>query len=59
MSSKELEALKTRWVGLLRLKAKEYEHTARKKGETVCGPSIDDICNEMQAFFTGIQCITK
>ena len=45
--------LKDRWVGLLRGKASEYEHTARKNGEVVVEPSIDDICNEIEAFFTG------
>jgi len=39
-----------RWVRLLRLKAKEYEHKARKEGKEVYGPSIDSICNEMEAF---------
>ena len=47
-----LEELKNRWVRLLRHKA-EYEHEARKKGEVVASPSLDDICNEIEAFFTG------
>ncbi len=51
MTTKEL---KDRWVQLLRYKAADYEHKARKNGETVVGPSIDDICNEMEAFFTGL-----
>jgi hypothetical protein len=48
------EELKNRWVELLRMKASDYEHSARKKGEVVCEPSIDDICNEIEAFFTGL-----
>jgi hypothetical protein len=48
--------LKTRWVQLLRQKA-EYEHYARQKGEVVCSPSIDDICNEIEAFFTALNLI--
>jgi len=48
-----MDALKERWVYLLRQKAK-YEHEARKNGETVCSPSIDDICNEIEAFFVGL-----
>lgn len=47
------EDLKNRWVELLRQKAHTYEHPARKRGEVVCGPDIDDICNEIEAFFTG------
>jgi len=46
------EELKDRWINLLRMKA-SYEHEARKSGEVVCEPSIDDICNEIEAFFTG------
>jgi hypothetical protein len=49
-----MEELKNRWVGLLRMKASEYEHKARKRGEVVYEPSLDDICNEMEAFFTGL-----
>ena len=52
---KNLEELKNRWIGLLRSKASEYEHEARKNGEVVTEPSIDGICNEMEAFFTGLQ----
>jgi len=51
MSNKEL---KERWVGILRAKAK-YEHDERKNGGMVWTPSIDDICNEMEAFFTGLK----
>lgn len=47
------QELKNRWVGLLRIKA-EYEHNARKAGEIVTQPDIDDICNEIEAFFTGL-----
>ena len=48
------EELKNRWIGLLRQKASEYEHEARKKGTIVAEPSLDDICNEIEAFFTGL-----
>lgn len=47
------EELANRWIGILRGKA-EYEHSARANGSTVCRPDIDDICNEMTAYFTGI-----
>jgi hypothetical protein len=47
------EELADRWIALLRQKA-TYEHEMRKNGETVGSPSIDDICNEMTAYFTGI-----
>lgn len=47
------EELKDRWVKILRMKA-EYEHEARKRGEVVCGPSLDDICNEIESFFCGL-----
>ena len=47
------EELANRWIYLLRQKA-EYEHNARKNGEVVTEPSIDDVCNEMIAYFTGI-----
>lgn len=47
------EQLKQRWVELLRMKASYYEHPQRKAGEEVSSPSIDDICNEIEAFFTG------
>ncbi len=49
----EKEELKNRWISILRHKA-EYEHEARKNGETVTRPDIDDICNEIEAFFTGL-----
>jgi len=47
------EELKNRWISLLRRKAK-YEHEERKAGKVVVSPSIDDICNEIEAFFTGL-----
>lgn len=50
------QELKDRWVKLLRQKA-EYEHEIRKKGGVVPEPSIDDICNEIEAFFTGLTLI--
>lgn len=46
-----MEKLKNRWIRLLRQKASMYEHSARKRGEVVLSPSLDDICNEMEAFF--------
>ena len=45
----------SRWEGILRYKASTYEHKARGKGEEVVSPSIDDICNEMRAFFEGLE----
>ena len=47
--------LASRWVSILRVKASEYEHPARRDGEVVTSPSIDDICNEINAFFTGLR----
>lgn len=38
-----------RWNELLRMKASTYEHPARKAGERVSEPSIDDICKQCQA----------
>ncbi len=49
-----LQELHGRWNSLLRQKASTYEHAARKRGETVSSPDLDDICNEMEAFFTGL-----
>lgn len=49
-----MEELKKRWISLLRNKASEYEHPARKSGETVTSPDLDDICNEIEAFFIGL-----
>ena len=54
MKEEKLEELKNRWVSLLRDKA-EYEHKVRKTGVVVASPSIDDICNEIEAFFTGLE----
>ncbi len=48
-----MKELKERWIRILRQKA-TYEHEARGRGEVVPSPSIDDICNEMEAFFTGL-----
>uniref|UniRef100_A0A6M3J4D2 Uncharacterized protein n=1 Tax=viral metagenome TaxID=1070528 RepID=A0A6M3J4D2_9ZZZZ len=48
------EDLKNRWIDLLRGKAHTYEHKARGDGEVVASPSIDEICNEMEAFFAGL-----
>ena len=50
----EIKELKNRWVSLLRGKASEYEHKARHNGEIVTKPDLDCICNEMEAFFTGL-----
>jgi hypothetical protein len=49
-----MEELKQRWNSILRHKASTYEHNARKNGEVVTSPSIDDVCNEMEAFFAGL-----
>jgi len=49
-----MEELKQRWNRILRQKASEYEHQARKDGKIVCEPSLDDLANEMEAFFVGI-----
>jgi len=54
MDNEKLEELFKRWNGLLRMKASEYEHTARRNGEIVSSPSLDDVCNEMDAFLTGL-----
>lgn len=50
----EKEQLRKRWVSLLRDKA-VYEHNDRKNGKVVPSPSIDDICNEIEAFFVGLE----
>ena len=42
-----------RWITLLRQKA-EYEHNARKNNEVVTSPSIDDLCNEMISYASGV-----
>lgn len=51
----QLEELQERWIHLLRMKAEEYEHSARGLGEDVSEPSIDTVCNEIEAFFIGLQ----
>jgi hypothetical protein len=43
-----------RWNTILRCKAEEYEHTARRNGEVVTGPDLDDLANEMHTFFIGL-----
>lgn len=43
-----------RWDCILRGKASKYEHKARKNGEEVSSPDLDDVCNEMRAFFEGL-----
>lgn len=53
---KNIESIKQRWVDILRQKA-SYEHEERKKGKVVASPSIDDICNEMEAFFSALSLI--
>ena len=42
-----------RWINIIRVKASEYEHTARKKGETITQPDLDSVCNEMKALKDG------
>jgi hypothetical protein len=54
MEKDNLLSLRDRWDRILRGKASDYEHKARKNGEVVCGPSLDDLANEMDAFFTGL-----
>mgnify|MGYP001178264237 CR=1 FL=1 len=51
----EKEEILSRWIEILRGKASEYEHKARKNGEIVSSPDIDDICNEMEAFMEGFK----
>jgi hypothetical protein len=51
---KYTEELMNRWITILREKAIEYEHAARNKVKPVSSPDLDDICNEMTAYFTGI-----
>ena len=45
--------LASRWISILREKA-TYEHIERKAGRPVSSPDLDDICNEINAFFTGL-----
>lgn len=50
-----MKAIKERWISTLRYKASTYEHPARKKdAHSVTNPSLDDICNEIEAFFAGL-----
>lgn len=49
-----MDALKERWIYIIRTKAGEYEHRARGRGEPVSEPSLDTICNEINAFFVGL-----
>lgn len=53
MKEKTVEEMFSRWQLVLRQKASQYEHEARKRGEDMIYPSIDDICNEMNAFMAG------
>jgi hypothetical protein len=53
MPNKELEELKHRWTIILRHKAK-YDHDARKAGLEPSRPDLDDLCNEMEVFFTAL-----
>lgn len=41
-----------RWISIIRMKA-EYDHEARKLGNPVTYPDLDNICNEMEAFLDG------
>ena len=50
---KNIEKQFDRWIGIMRMKASEYEHKARERGEVVCEPNLDAICNEMEAFKSG------
>jgi len=53
MHNQELQELKERWTKTLRQKV-TYKHDERKNGITVFYPDIDDICDEMEASFTGL-----
>lgn len=50
-----MEELKNRWISCLRFKASQYEHEARKRGETVTELSLDSLANEINAFFTALE----
>ena len=50
-----LEQQFDRWIHVLRGKASEYEHTARGEGKKISQPDLDSICNELQAFLSGLQ----
>lgn len=56
MTNKDYDTadLAHRWVSILREKA-TYEHIERKAGRPVSSPDLDDICNEINAFFTGLR----
>lgn len=54
MNEQEL-LLFERWQSTLRSKASQYEHEARKRGETVTQLDLDTICNEMDAYIVGRQ----
>lgn len=53
MNKDSIEEMFDRWTGAMRQKASQYEHEDRKKGKEVFYPSLDDICNEMEAFLAG------
>ena len=50
-----VESILNRWITALRQKASEYEHPASLSGEPVVYPSLDDICNEMEAYKAGVK----
>lgn len=50
-----MENIKNRWVKTLRQKASQYEHPARKKGETVTALDLDSLANEIEAFFIALE----
>lgn len=50
-----MEELKNRWIEILRMKASEYEHKDRLNKKIVTSPDLDDICNEIESFFTGLE----
>jgi hypothetical protein len=54
-----MENIKDRWIRILRQKAQDYEHVARSIGENPSSPDIDDICNEIEAFFAGLEILNK
>ncbi len=49
----EEKQLFERWISTLRSKASQYEHTARKNGETVTQLDLDTVCNEIEAYLIG------
>ena len=53
IKNKSTENIKNRWISILREKAK-YEHNDRIKGKIVTSPNINDVCNEIEAFFEGL-----